>query len=356
MRLTPSFSAWIPSWFTSWRGDCSLRWLCLGIARDSSASAAGNLAIVITAIFATNWHVLETSLLIMSEPAFMLVLFPWLMLTLRWDDWYQHAGKAAVVGLLAVAAWSVRGAGIVCVATTVFYPFYVWLRQRRAREETAATLKILPVTILFLLPVIYQLILMLSSPEKSITAGRESANSYPKQFLNGLLGENVIFMILSHLDDYAASFVPWFRENPDYHFRDAIGKIFGILGLLGWLAHLLGAMNMRGMRRDDALKAERKPLWTRWAKSSAENFHSWLRGLVSFMAVQLSTILVPHSAGDAGLCDGCGHAIWFRWQENSATSSGGSVACVVDGSFRRGSGGAAWELCAAAEFCFGFDS
>ena len=36
------------------------------------------MALLVAGIFATNWHVLETSLLIMSEPAFMLATFAWL--------------------------------------------------------------------------------------------------------------------------------------------------------------------------------------------------------------------------------------------------------------------------------------
>lgn len=60
-----------------------------------SDDAAAFFALLITALFATNWHVLETSLLIMSEPAFMVVSFAWLTLALRWRAWrMERVGQA----------------------------------------------------------------------------------------------------------------------------------------------------------------------------------------------------------------------------------------------------------------------
>ncbi len=46
-------------------------------------------------------------------------------------------------------------------------------------------------------------------------------------------------MVFSHLDDYGSSFTPWFRESPDFHLLNIVGKVMGFLGLLGWLNRLL---------------------------------------------------------------------------------------------------------------------
>ncbi|HEY4329907.1 MAG TPA: hypothetical protein VGN88_09235 [Phycisphaerae bacterium] len=217
---------------------CRLLEVTLTRARQGiSRGARLNLALLITGIFATNWHVLESALLVMSEPAFMLVLFIWFLMALRWEDWHDYPWKAAVMAGLAVIAWSLRGAGIVCVVATAAYPLFMRLRTTPKTKVPAGTW-----VMVLGLPVMYQIILMVMSPEKSVAAGEESANSYPKQLIHGLLGDNVVPMIVSHLEDYTESFVPWLRENPDYHFRDVIGKIFGIFGIMGWIWHVLGSL------------------------------------------------------------------------------------------------------------------
>lgn len=220
-----------------------------------SPGTAETLALLIAGLFATNWHVLESALLIMSEPAFMLVTLGWLAAALKWPAWHLSPSRALVVVLLAVAAWSIRGAGIVCVAATAAYPFMMGWRER-GQVNTAILKRWAPIALAILLPLVYQAAVTAASPEKSITSGEESANSYPRQLLHGLtyaghgrylqfsqvsdypsLAANLGKMVLEHFNDYASSFVPWPRENPDLHFRDLIGKIMGILGLSGWLFH-----------------------------------------------------------------------------------------------------------------------
>jgi hypothetical protein len=225
-----------------------------------SARVADVLALLVTGIFATNWHVLETSLLVMSEPAFMLVVLAWLALALRWPQWHSHPLQALVLVLLAVAAWSIRGAGITCVAATIVYPLWVWRKEGFSR---AALLRHgVPVVLAICLPLAYQGVLTVLSPEKSVVSGEESANSYTKQLLHGLLetGEikpgdarlprvwlvkgaaiagNLYRQVFGHLDDFSYGFVPWLRENPDMHFRDVAGKIFAFFALLGFAGHLL---------------------------------------------------------------------------------------------------------------------
>ena len=192
-------------------------------------------------------------LFVMSEPAFMLAVTAWLALGLRWPLWYTRPLQALAMGALAVAAWSIRGAGITCVAATILYPMATWVydgffaepRVRHCVKRRSAAL-----LLVFLLPLIYQVVITRLSPEKSLASAEESANSYPRQLLSGLtnghrlslgkaadfpaVGANVARMVLQHLNDFAGSFVPWERENPDMHFRDLAGKLFAVLGLLGW--------------------------------------------------------------------------------------------------------------------------
>jgi hypothetical protein len=241
------------------------------------AEAQAWIALLAAGIFATNWHILETSLLIMSEPAFMLATFAWLVVALRWRAWPQHIGQATVVGLLATAAWSIRGAGIVCVAVTILYPALQLAGALRARSvastgagaPSAMRSRIAALAILLLLVVAYQGALKVASPEKALASGKESANSYTDQLLGGLtdghrlrlsspadwpkVALNLRNLVFDHFADYASSFVPWPRENPDWPFRIFIGKAMGILGLLGWAWHATR------LRIEAGARAEREP-------------------------------------------------------------------------------------------------
>ncbi len=228
--------------------------------RRFAISAEGSrwIALLITGIFAANWHVLETSLLIMSEPAFMLVTFAWLILALAWPRWNQSLAKTGALTLLATAAWSIRGAGIVAVVCTAGFAVFMLLCNLKSRRRISiSAVAALAMALALALPAIYQISLTHFSPEKSIASGEESANSYPRQLMHGLtarlapqpplqfsrpedypgIAGNLAGLILAHFNDYASSFVPWPRENPDFHFRDILGKIFGFFGFAGWLLH-----------------------------------------------------------------------------------------------------------------------
>jgi len=236
------------------------------------------LALLIAAIFAANWHVLETSLLVMSEPAFMLVTFLWLLLALRWPRWNERVPRTLAMTCLAVAAWSIRGAGIVTVACTAAFPLLILARDLfLAKRVRAATIqRWLAVGTVLLIPLVYQVTLTKLSPEKSVASGEESANSYPRQLLHGLTAQraplpplelslpadypkilaNLGGMVLAHFNDYASSFVPWPRENPDFHFRDLIGKLFGFLALVGFLAHAVRLLGTSPAHRDAPVQAQ----------------------------------------------------------------------------------------------------
>jgi hypothetical protein len=241
---------------------------------DLSARAADLLALLIAGLFATNWHVLETSLLLMSEPLFMLTTFAWLALAIRWPHWPAKPLQALAISLLAVAAWSVRGAGIVCVATTLLYPLLHALAQWKSSRTLAPTpapfptaaaplrhssfiIRIFPFALVLALPILYQLVLVLFSPEKSLFTPHDSANSYTKQLLHGLTVDapapgdphptytllrawfhQIYNLISGHLADFAASFVPWPRLEPDATFRTNIGRLLALLSIAGLLTHL----------------------------------------------------------------------------------------------------------------------
>jgi hypothetical protein len=210
------------------------------------------IALLIAALFATNWHVLESALYIFSEPAFMLITFAWLALPLKWPDWHLDWRKTLPVALLAIAAWSIRGAGIVCVAVTFLYPATAFLHQLIKRKGPATPLKrLLPLALILTLAIAYQLTITAVSPTKSLTGA--GSNSYTQQLLRGITDAgnlplsqpsywpaiiwHTIDLGLSHINDYAASFTPWFRDPPDAPVRYLIAKIFGALALLGFLHH-----------------------------------------------------------------------------------------------------------------------
>jgi hypothetical protein len=212
------------------------------------------LALLVAGIFAANWHVLETALFVLAEPAFMLVTFAWLALALKWKNWHLHPLQTLAVTLLAIAAWSLRGAGLVCIAVTLLYPC-ITLFQSKIENGAGRKSKIVCILLIGALALAYQLALYAASPEKSLFSTAASTNSYTRQLVNGItsrgelklsrpddwpkLIEHVSLLALSHLDDFAQSFTPWLRDSPDLLPRYLVGKILALLALAGFLRHLL---------------------------------------------------------------------------------------------------------------------
>jgi len=214
------------------------------------------LAILIASIFATNWHVLEGAFFVFSEPAFTLATCAWLALTLRWPNWHLHPHQALLVALLAIASWSIRGAGIVCIAVTLLVPLFALLFVRSGPFHLFRRFAV--VAIILFVAVAYQLALAHYSPGKSLFASAAQgggANSYPHQFLRGitarghlqfsrltdwpdLLAHNAQLTI-SHLDDFARSFTPWLHDSYDAFPCYLVGRIFALLALTGFVRHLL---------------------------------------------------------------------------------------------------------------------
>ena len=230
---------------------------------QSNPCTNDSLALLIAALFATNWHVLEGALFVFSEPAFMLITFAWLALALRWPNWPKSFPQTLALTLLAIAAWSIRGAGLVCIPAMLANILLSSPRLPRrgdnvlpprtsnAQISSGTPLVILrSAAVIITLAIAYQIIITKLSPEKSLTSVNASDNSYALQLLRGITKNNtlhapaeitwrIITLALGHLDDFAQSFTPWFREPPASLFLTVIGKTIAALALLGWLHRLL---------------------------------------------------------------------------------------------------------------------
>lgn len=211
------------------------------------------IALLTTALFVTNWHVLETAIFVFSEPLFMLITFAWLGLSLKWPRWWMSPMQTAVLAVLAVAAAATRSAGIVCVLAMLTFVVIAAIRERKAISPRPLAIALL---ITLLAAAAYFITLHKVSPEKSPFAGTNTANSYSKQLANGLtdggrltpkrvgdwpkLTVHVSNLALSHAVDAAESFVPWYRDvEPKAALLSAVGKAVLVLALIGWLGSLL---------------------------------------------------------------------------------------------------------------------
>ncbi len=199
------------------------------------------LALLCAATFAVNWHVLEGALFVFSEPAFTLATLAWITLALRWPDWPASPRRALPIALLAVAAYTIRGAGLVCLATTLLYAGLSLLQQRRAVRGRVVSLL---------------LILLLAGAAKYATRYTDNApNAYSHQLVNGLTdGGRFSFarprdyrplllhtadLAASHLDDLAQAFTPIPRVFPDLGPLSFIGRVLALLALTSWLVQLV---------------------------------------------------------------------------------------------------------------------
>ena len=214
--------------------------------------------LVILALFVFNWHVLEGAIFIFSEPAYMLVTFTWLLAGLKWRTWYLCWRQTLILALLAAAAMSIRGAGVVCFGVMLVQPALALLSHLRRRSpQPQITKRLACVAIVLAVAVAYQVGIACVSPEKSFAAGADSANSYSKQLLHGLTdGGRLSYMhpadwhnlavllrnlIARHIDDFSEVFVPWLiREYPGPGLLNPIGKFILLFGLAGWLWRIIG--------------------------------------------------------------------------------------------------------------------
>ncbi len=222
---------------------------------DSNATAllhnnrsVENWSILLLALCVCNWYVLEGSLFAFSEPAFMFATFAWLLLMLRWRNWYTSWWQTLLVALLAIAAYSIRGAGIVCVATTFLYPLFSLLRHFIFQDIPR---KFRSLGIILLVTIAYMITLHFLSPNKSLAAGAQSDNSYSQQLLRGLtdahaysftnpfdwpkLVRHLLYLMASHITDFSNAFVPQYRFAPQLTVLNPIGKFtlfFAFAGLV----------------------------------------------------------------------------------------------------------------------------
>ncbi|HVS72540.1 MAG TPA: hypothetical protein VHQ47_14890 [Phycisphaerae bacterium] len=202
------------------------------------------LALLIAALFAADWHVLEGALFVFSEPAFTLATLLWIFLALRWrgaeksPDWTASVPRTLLIAALAMAAYTIRGAGLVCIAATLLYPLLPGKTPFRQRLRALL------------------LILLLAILTKIATRYTDLApNSYPHQLVNGLthggqfsfahprdypaLALRAADLAASHLDDLAQSFTPIPRVPPDLAPLSFIGHTFALVALAGWLLQLI---------------------------------------------------------------------------------------------------------------------
>ncbi|MEI8196540.1 MAG: hypothetical protein WCI73_11575, partial [Phycisphaerae bacterium] len=238
------------------------------------------VALIITALYATNWYVLETGLFVFSEPAFTFATLFWLYIGLRHPHWYDSWRLSLLMGLLATVALSIRGAGIVVAAATVLYPLTSYLRQllvwykfrpgfRLAGELTPvdtttawrrvlcrrviAWLLILLVLGTYILAAQHYLPKSPDSYMSQLTRGLTDGGAFPEQLRTAgpspQLFTNWAYHIgrlaVSHLQDWTANFAPPYRESEDTFLsfdrpalHQTIATILLGLAILGWLGHL----------------------------------------------------------------------------------------------------------------------
>jgi hypothetical protein len=212
------------------------------------------LALVCAAAFAVDWHVLEGALFVFSEPAFTLTTLAWLLLALRFPEWPASPLKTLPIAALAMLAYTIRGAGLVCVGATLLFALISQLpamlprgwgipRPLHIRRRLAS----------------FALILVLAAGTKLLTRYTDNApNSYPHQLVNGLthggqfsfarpgdwraIDLRIEMLAASHLDDFAQAFTPIPRIDGDNGPLTFIGKTFALLALATWVLNLGGAL------------------------------------------------------------------------------------------------------------------
>ena len=217
-------------------------------------------ALILTALYVANWHVLTTALYIFSEPAFIVITLGWLLLACRWRNWHQSALQTLPMALLAVAAYLIRSAGIVCIAATLAYPLLMALAERRRAASQNAPRpglrpQLLSLAVTAALAIATVLTLRLISPSSShsyaiqLLHGVTDGGRIPLSFSNfpHLLFHIAHSALLSFLD-FACTLVPELRtedlahptpgEFPRLTTHLVIAAVFLLLTLRGYLLRL----------------------------------------------------------------------------------------------------------------------
>ncbi len=202
-------------------------------------------ALLITAVYATNWHVLDGSTFAFSEPGFTVALLAWLIVGMHHPDWPASKKWTFVLALLALLACAMRSAGMVCVASMLIYAGAYWLRRHELKKL------ILSVAVILALTIAYFGLMHVLSPERSLAAAASTDNSYSKQLLNGLtdhhyqqegfkalldlrrVGRNLVIAVYEHGSSWAESFAPPIRETPRFGPFTVIGRMMLLMALFG---------------------------------------------------------------------------------------------------------------------------
>lgn len=242
-----------------------IRFIQLSAVPDSSDLNDQNLpALFITALYAANWYVLDTALFVFSEPAFILFTLLWLYVAVRWPRWYESPRLSLLLGALAAATMSMRGAGIVCAAATLLYPFFCLLDIRRSPAPRRLISSWLCAAAAILAYVLLAHWLMPKSDGAySTQLIRGISDQFPaairKQGLSiGILidwANHLGRLALSHLADWTANFVPPYRESevsllgldrPTLF--QLIANLLLLLALCGWLCRLCAPLRTSSPR------------------------------------------------------------------------------------------------------------
>lgn len=234
--------------------------LAVGIGQRESNPTRTIIALIMTSLYVSNWYVLETGLFIFSEPAFMVVTFLWLLLVLRYPRWYESWKLCGWVALLAIVAWSIRGAGLVCVATTLLFPLLNWWGQRFKKNlYLLFRQQVLGWGLMLLLVMGYLGITHFVLPQaeqgyaQQLFNGLTDGGGFPKKvqlfgWSPGLVwewGRHIVGMVLSHVQDWMANFVPPYRDMEVTLFGlsrpvlfETVAILAFFLAALGWLGRL----------------------------------------------------------------------------------------------------------------------
>jgi hypothetical protein len=243
----------------------ALAYLLIGamLARPRPMFLHAWIPLLLTAVYATSWYLLENACSIFGEPAFTCVTLLWLLIALRKPRWWQQPRWAFAMAALAVAATSIRSAGIICVAVTFLFPLVDWLLHARRERPRAFSRLLAALGICAAVTLAYYAVIQTIAPQKGVAT--TSGNSYTRQLLRGLtdddripyynlpaLAENLAKICIPHFYTFAQLFCPPPREDAAFNIPrmgvyNVLARCLLALALAGWLFDLLARRPNRSM-------------------------------------------------------------------------------------------------------------
>ncbi len=214
------------------------------------------LALLITAIYATSLYTLENELSVLSEPAFTLCIAVWLLLALKWPQWWRNPIKSVIMAGLCAAAMSMRSAAIICFGATAGAPWVDCITAWWQTRQSAAP-RLIPFSKLVVNSIIVGLVgaaylggVALASPAKNIFSDK-AHNGYMHQLIRGLTDRgriplydihlillNLLTLMTPHLNDFSHLFCPPAMFSPEYGVFNVVCKMVLLLAMIGFLLRL----------------------------------------------------------------------------------------------------------------------